>query len=348
MNKIEKLLDENFVKKYFEEKLLPLYQGFKKIEEIEILPHKKMIWPESYHVVFEFRTKFSDKKGEEVVLPIFCSGHSHEKRENVFSSLKFLWDKGFSKGDLSIPKPLFFDKEFNATFYRGVLGKNLYKYIKEKDFENIEKIIAKSAKWFAKLHNLEVDDSISPDIINSVNGRIETVVPGKAHVINSIKEKHPEFLDIYKKSYDYFIEQENSFLNKIEKRWFIHGDAHPENIIKMGKKKIAVIDFTDLSLSDFARDIGCFLQQVEYMSNKKIEDPKYSEKLQKIFLDNYFKRAKIDLDLGLKQRISNYYYWTSIRTASYLLIGTYYNPERGKMLLEDIDKGLGGLIPVLK
>ncbi len=348
MNKINKLLDEEFVRKYFEKKVLPLYSGFEKIESIEIIPHKKMIWLESYHVVFEFRTKFIDKNYEKVTLPIFCSGHSHENRENVFLSLKLLWDKGFSKGDLSIPKPLFFDKNFNATFYRGVLGKNLYSYIKAKDFDNIEKIVAKAAKWFAKLHNLEINKPISKKILNSVNSRIETVVPGKEHILKSVKDSHPEFFDVYQRSYNYLIDQENSFFKANADRWIIHGDAHPENIIKMGRKKIAVIDFTDMSLSDFSRDVGCFLQQVEYMTNKKLENPKYSKKLQKIFLDNYFKRAKMDLDLALKQRISNYYYWTAIRTASYLLIGTYYKPERAKFLIDNIDKNLGSLIPIFK
>jgi thiamine kinase-like enzyme len=348
MNKINNLLDKKFVKKYFEEKVLPLYSGFEKIEIIEILAHKQMIWPDSYHVVFEFRTKFFGKNSKEIILPIFCSGHSHEVRENVFKSLKFLWGKGFDKGNLTIPKPLFFAKEFNATFYRGVFGKNLYQYIEEHDFENVEKITARAAQWFVKLHKVEVENSFSKSFLSSKNSRIETVVPGRENIMQTVKRYKPKFLDVYKKSYDYFIEQENNFLNSPGKQWLIHGDAHPENIIKMSKEKVAVIDFTDLSLSDFARDLGCFLQQVEYMANRKIKNPEYSRKLQKIFLDNYFKCAKIDLDLGLKQRISNYYYWTSMRTATFLLIGSYRKPEDAEMFIKDVDKHLGELIPLLK
>ena len=59
-----------------------------------------------------------------------------------------------------------------------------------------------------------------------------------------------------------------------------------------------------------------------------------------MFLDNYLKHAKIKLDEKLKKRIDVYYYWTTIRTATYFLIKDKAEPDRAKPLLEKIEKYL--------
>jgi len=91
-------------------------------------------------------------------------------------------------------------------------------------------------------------------------------------------------------------------------------------------------------LSDFARDIGSFLQQLEYMSDRKINDPEYTEKIKKIFLENYLRNAKIKLDENLRKRIDTYYNWTVLRTATHFLIKEEPETERAKLLLEKIFK----------
>ncbi len=348
MNKIEQLLDEQFVKELFKKEILPMYPSFVDVKDVKVKPYKKLIWDDSFHVVFGFDTTFvsEEENGSiERILPIFCSGHSHENRKNVYDSLKFLWKSGFDSGDLTIPRPLFFSEEFSSIFYRGVQGNTLYHYIREKDFVTIEKVVVKAAQWFSKLHSLPIDKA---ENFNPENSRIVTVVPGREYVLEAIGRHDESYVPLYKEAYEFFINQEETFLNSTKERWLVHGDAHPENIIRLSDEKVAVIDFTDLCLTDFARDIGCFLQQVEYMANRKIEEPEYSLKLQKLFLDNYFKNVKIKLDSGLKQRISNYYYWTALRSATFLLISSKSYPERTKGLLEDLGKNLGKLIPILR
>jgi len=68
--------------------------------------------------------------------------------------------------------------------------------------------------------------------------------------------------------------------------------ALPENIIKMSKKKIAVIDFTDICLADFARDIGSFMQQLEFMILRKVEKEGYAVKIKEMFKKEYFNLSK--------------------------------------------------------
>lgn len=339
MNKILKLFDENYVKELFEKEVLPLYSDFTGIKKINIHAYKKNIWEYTYHVVIEFKTDFLTKEGKIKRLPIICSAHSDEPRKNVYDSLRFLWGSGFSNGYLTIPHALFYSEYFSGTFYRGVEGNNLYHYIRNNDRENIESIVKKSAAWFVKLHSINTNGVRN---FNKENSRIETVFPGIEHILNRIKRDHPEYYDLYKKVYGKLINDEKEFLSSTDKRWLVHGDAHPENIIKMGKNKTAVIDFTDLCLSDFTRDIGAFLQQLEYMTDRKIGDNEFVAKIKNIFLDEYFKLVKgISLDNNINSRIDTYYYWTMMRTITYFLIKDVQEPERAKPLLDKVSKHFG-------
>lgn len=337
MPNIRNLFDEKYVTDLFTKKILPLYPDFKKIDKIVITAPKKLIWEHTYHVVIEFFTTFENKEGKKISLPIYCTAHSDEPRKNVFVSLKYLWDHGFSGNNLTIPHPLFYSNEFKGTFYRGVEGRNLYQYIREGNLEEIEKIIPKTANWFARLHNLPTETAKN---FNKNNSRIATVFPGHSHTTQRIQENYPEYLSLYKNAYKHFITKENGFLNKTTKRWLVHGDAHPENVIKMSERKIAIIDFTDLSLTDFARDLGTFTQQLEYMVNRKINKSGYSEELNKLFLNNYFKNVNIKLDDNLRERINLYYHWTAIRTASFFLLKHTHEPERAEELIKKIENYL--------
>jgi len=338
MNIIHSLFEEKYVINLLKKEVLSRYPDFIDIKKIKIRAHKSHIWETTYHVVLEFKTSFFTKDSKIKILSIFCSAHSEEPRKNVYHALKYLWDNGFAKGFLTIPHPLFYSEYFNGVFYRGVSGYNLYHYIRIKDYKGIETIIPKAAAWFAKLHRLPTANAYN---FNEENSRIKTVIPGRDQILADIKKEYPAYYETYKKAYDIFIKKEENFLAASEKRWLIHGDAHPENIIKMGKKKLAIIDFTDICLSDFARDLGCFLQQIEFMVMRKINDEAYARKIKDLFLENYFKNAKIKLDENLEERIDNYYNWTAIRTATFFLTKYKAEPDRSKPLLEKIKNNLG-------
>lgn len=338
MNKILQLLDDDFVKSYLTKKVLPMYPDLKSIESIKIIPHKKMIWETTYHAVFEFETTFVDKNDQRNIIPIFCTAHSNEPRKNVFTSLKYLWDKGFSSGDLSIPHPLFYSAYFQATFYRGVEGKNLYYYIKKNDREELEIMIPKAAALFAKLHGIKNDGTRN---FNRGYSRIKTVNPGAAHILERIKNEHNDYYEFYKTAYDVFIKKESKFFNSTESRWLVHGDAHPENIIRMSERKIALIDFTDLSLADYARDLGSFSQQLEYMIGRKIGNRDYAQAMSKLFLDSYFSVSKnTRLDDEVKQRIDMYYNWTAIRTTTHFLLKLNTEISRAEELIIQVSKNM--------
>ncbi len=336
-NKILKLFNEEYVIDLFKKEVLHLYPDFCDIKKIIIKAPKKYIWEKTYHVVAEFRTSFVTKDKRIVKIPIYCSAHSDEPRKNVYTALKFLWDHGFGKSFLTIPRPLFYSEYFCGIFYRGAEGHNLYEFIRTENYGEIEKTIPLAAKWFAKLHNTSIKDAIN---FNKENSRLKTVIPGEKHILETVKRNYSKHYDFYKKAYEIFINNEEVFLASTNQRWLIHGDAHPENIIKISKKKIAVIDFTDLCLSDVARDLGTFIEQLDFMMMRKINNKKYSEKMKNIFLENYFKNAKIELDDNLQKRIDNYLNWTKVRTATFFLLKDNAEPERALPLIRQVKKNL--------
>ncbi len=331
MNIILKLFDEQFVLKFFQKRVLPKYPDFVKIQKIEIKPIKKYIWPATYHVVIEFKTTFLTAEGRRVALPIFCTAHSSEPRRHVYVILKYLWNHSFAHGQLTIPHPLFYSRTFRATFYRGVKGHNLKYYIQQRDYETIKKITARAAAWFAKLHQLPADKALN---FNRANARIKTAIPGADKILAKFQRRFPQRYPLLKKMYEQMIRQENKFLRSTRQRWLVHGDAHPENVILMGQRKLAVVDFTDLCLTDFARDLGSFLQQLEYMSYPLIEDEKFISLTKALFLATYADRAKIKIDNNILARIDNYYNWTALRTVAYFALRDKADPDRAFVLLD--------------
>lgn len=338
MNKILDLFDEKKVLELFRKDLLLLYPNFSDIIKIEIIPHKRNVWAFTYHVVTEFKTYFYTIDGETVILPIYCTAHSDEPRKNVYDGMQFLWRNSFSDGDLTVPRPLFFNEYYNATFYRGAEGQNLYSFIKEKNYSEIEAIIIKTAAWFAKLHSLDIGNAKN---FNKENSRIATVFPGIEHILKKIKENYPKYYDDYLKIYNLLNNKENDFLSSTADRWLIHGDAHPENVIKMSENKIALIDFTDLCLADFARDLGTFMQQLDYMCGRKIGDDEFAQKTKELFLSNYLKETgRIQIDSAFQERIDNYYNWTAMRTTTHFLLKSDPEPERAEPLIDLVIKNL--------
>ena len=88
---------------------------------------------------------------------------------------------------------------------------------------------------------------------------------------------------------------------------------------------------------------GCgwtFLQQLEFMMLRKIEDQLEVEKIKRLFLDGYLKDAGITLDDNLQKRINNYYNWTALRTAIFFLLKDKAEPERAHGLLIKIGQDL--------
>jgi len=332
---ILKLFEKEFIKKLFEAKFRRLYPEFAKIKKIEIKPIKKMIWDNYYHIVIGYAVSYSTKEGKRKKIPVYCSGHGSEPRKNVYLGLKFLWKNGFGRSRLTIPRPLWYSIRYNAVFYRGARGENLLHFINEKNEKEMERIISLAADWLAKLHALPAGKAIN---FNLKNSRIATIIPGSRYITEEIKNRYgSELYEIFVKIYDGFIKREREFLSPSGKRWVVHGDVHPENVVKISSRKIAFIDFTDLCLADFARDLGSFLQQLEYKMSRREYEPEKINRIKNIFLEEYEKKRGT-LTEEEKKRIEMYRFWTAFRTAIFHLLKHDPQPERAMPLIEEIKK----------
>jgi len=326
------------VRELFAEKILPLYPDFSGIEKIEIKPYKKMVWTTTYHVVISYDVYFTRSGRSSKKIIIVCSAHSEEPRDNVYKVLEYLWEHNFNQGQIDIPRPLFYSEHFRGTFYRGIKGENLLYYIKKSEYEEVEKLLPLAAQLFARLHKLPAGTVAN---FNPINSRIRTVVPGVNNILREMSLRYQGKFDRdLIKIYDYLIAQEDSFFKEHLSLNLIHGDAHTENIIKTGEGRVGIIDFTDFCLGDYARDLGTFLQQMEYKVIRKLGDEKQAEKFKKIFLDAYFKVADVRYSAQLEKRIRLYYDWTAVRTAVFLFLKHDSDPERAEILLEKAKKDL--------
>jgi thiamine kinase-like enzyme len=338
MNKILRLFDEDFALDYLRNKLLPLYPAFKDIVHVAIKPYKKMVWETTYHVVIGFEVYFLNAAGQEIKVPVVCSAHSDEPRANVFSALNYLWSKNLNGQGIDLPRPLFYSNQFNGTFYRAIKGENLLYYIKNKDLAAVEKIVVETAELFAKLHAIPPEAEAN---FNPINSRIRTVIPGVEMIYQEMSARYGDkYTPTLKKIYTNFIAQEEKFFNSGQALKLIHGDAHPENIIKTAEGRIGLIDFTDLCLSDFARDLGAFIQQLEYKIIGKIGDLEFAKQMKEIFLRGYLQAAGLKLDDNLQERINLYYNWTAIRTSTYWFLKFGHNEKRAEKLLNSVKENL--------
>lgn len=337
MNKILNLFDDNFVKDFFTEKVLPHYPDVYQIKSIKIRPYKKFIWKITYHVVIDFHVEFLLKNNKTRKTHIVCSAHSSEPREKAFDVLNYLWKRRLGKGAV-LPRPLFYCPNFRGSFYRALNGKDLCHYILKKDIETIKDLCAKAGLMLARLHILKLNNNKLPKFEES-NSKLSTVIPGIDKISREIEKKYGK--EMYEKivlPYKKCILKEEEYLNKNPKLCLVHGDFHTENIIRVSKKKVGLIDFTDFSLSDHARDIGNFLQQLEYKLELKFYyERDFIKEMKNLFLNEYLKENKIILDDDLQVRINNYYKWTALRTACYWLMKDNPESRRAESIINFLD-----------
>ncbi len=339
MNKILSLFDPEFVKQLFQAEILPLYPEFSDIERVEVRPYKKNVWSETYHVVIRFNVYFSRPGIQAEKHHIICTAHSDEPRENAFQALNYLWSKGFVQAPIGLPRPLFYSDHFRGLFYESLAGESLLHYIKQADKEALRRIITKSAILFAKLHQLPAGPEAD---FNPGNARLATVVPGRE---KTLKEMHRRYDGRYNQDFEAVYNRlnavEEKFFSSSATRCLIHGDAHSENIIETVSGGIGMIDFTDMCLADFARDIGSFLQQLDYRIEARMGEPRLSEELRESFLKTYFDVSSFVWSPDVKERINLYQFWAMFRTAIFLFLKHESDPAEASRLLGLIKNGLG-------
>ncbi|MDP3836536.1 MAG: aminoglycoside phosphotransferase family protein [bacterium] len=335
MNKILALFQEEEVRALLEHEVLPLYPEFTKIVSVAVKPYKRLVWETTYHVVISYRVVFLKTDGSEEKIQIICSAHSEEPRIQAYQVLRFLWDSGLSGNGVILPQPLFYSEYYQGFFYRAVEGNNLLHYIKENNREAVALNTERAAQILARLHALPLPDDTS--IFSDNNRSLVSVVPGSEVVIREIRARfNGEYADDLASFYQRFITQEDNYFSTSNERWLIHGDAHPENFIAVGDNRIGMIDFTDFCPADFARDLGAFMQQIEYKIGNYLQDQDFAREMKRLFLEAYLKESGRDLDESLQSRIDLYYNFTTIRTAGFYLMKFNCDTAKAEVLIKKV------------
>ncbi len=326
IQKITKLFDPDFAKSYIAKNSPYLGEKINLDPTLTITPIKSNIGVSSYHVVIRYDSK--SIKGS----PIFCSAHSEENRENAYRALLFIQSKSKANKNFITPVPMFFDKEINAFFYQGYNGKNLLYYLKN-PLIDISGFLKKTALWASSLHSLPTDGA---ENYNHDNSKIKTTIPGPEKFLTKIKRLFPELFDKIKAAFEKISSKEEEILSKLDKKCLIHGDLHPENVIITKNGEVSVIDFTDMCLSDWTRDVGNFIQQLGYMS-RGTRNKEYIARAQKIFYEEYLKNRGIKETDEIKNRVDLYKSWSSLRSTIYFLTKASPEPENAKATLCEIN-----------
>ncbi|MBI4122553.1 MAG: aminoglycoside phosphotransferase family protein [Parcubacteria group bacterium] len=320
---IEQLFDPAFVASYLALHA-PLFAGEYTFSGLTATPIKRNIDVDFYHVVIRYDAPaFGDK-------PIFCSAHSNESRENAYRALRFITEHGFKTGALFVPEPLFFDRSLAAFLYRGIAGRTLLHYIR-KGGDTIAEYIRGAAEWLAELHAIPTD---AVENFNPESSRIKTVIPGPEYFLAKISRLFPEFRPDVEHHFAELAEREERALATLDRLCLIHGDFHPENVIVAERDGgVSGIDFTDICLADWARDVGNFLTQLTFMAaGWRTKDEVRS--LQKTFLAHYAAARNVALDGAAWERIKLYQAWTSLRTVIYFLTKEPAEPREAKAAME--------------
>ncbi|MBU4331758.1 phosphotransferase [Patescibacteria group bacterium] len=320
-------LDPQFMSEYFANQVTGAEYKDVNWKNVRITPIKEDIG-KFYHLVIRY-----DVQG--IKQPIFCTANAKEDREHAYQALTFIDDQSFFKGKLASLKPLFYDPEFKAMFYLGIDGKALLDYIKDEP-EKVESLIKLVADWLTELHQIKAD--ITKHTFNPLSVRIETIAPGSRVYLEKIKKSYPgNFLDFKKIFAEINIFDERNL--RKNRQCLIHGDLHPENVVinAHDESEITIIDYTDICVADFARDLGNFLQQFEYMTSRYNQELSQNmASLQKSFLNEYLNKRDLELYDELRRRISMYMAWTAFRSATFFLTKGFAEREEAEKLIKRI------------
>ncbi len=322
---IEKLFDPTFAQQYLTQYIPKEKQKNISFDDLTITPIKRTIRAHFYHIVLRFDSVSFHEK------PIFLSAHSHEDRSKALEALAFISTHNVPDASLVLPEPLFFEPALKAFAYRGLDGKSFYEYLTQPAYP-LEPFLEKAAQWIAFLHTIPTKNAHN---FNPENSRIETTVPGPAHYLPKIKKLFPKEFPVFKETLDTLIAFEKANIAQIDTLSVIHGDFHPENIIiAPDEQDISVIDFTDICLADWARDIGSFIQQIGFMGQGH-RSKEHVAHIQTYFVDAYTSLRNIRIDTDTQKRINAYHAWAALRSSIYFFSKKDAEPQAGKQVLNE-------------
>lgn len=329
-NNMAKLLSPDFITGVFDERLAEYYKDFKEVKSLELTLYKKHLGRTSTVIVAKYKINYLTPDDQTKMLQIFVSAHSDGSRARAFAKNKYLYDRGFDKGNLRVTRPLFYLSDQYAYFYHGSIGRRLLSFFRENPEADLQPVFSLVATWMKKLHAFAYADKNFQWPVFT----IDKMVPEPQHFINDFYRHNQDLGDLGQKLYDNILAQEKSYDANIKKT-LIYGDNHPENIIidSLHTKHLEMIDFSDVAVGDPMVDLGSFLQQFDFMSQTVMSRSKINQ-YKIAFVETYFGQSLNDIDIDYINRINLYQSWTALRSSTFLFYMKDVQNEIGDLLAD--------------
>jgi len=302
--------DEQYLMDLFQQRIKNIDSQGDKILRIDNHFVKKHFDDKFFHFVLYNNITLKTITGLRKRYIILCISFSGHKRQKMYQALELIYQHGFSKGDIIVPKPLWYIDELMAAFYIGVPGDNLLEHIKNGYLDL--KLIKKIAQGLAKFHQI-----VPPKNLKLKKHSFAPVYLDPTNIIHRDYNKNTllakDVLAQFKK-----LKKLQSTLIK-SNYFFSHGDFHPENVIinRFNNNQIIFIDFSEICLAPIYYDIASFLQQLQFMTSSYLSIEEYKQ-IEYTFIATYFNNQKIDQTI--MNKINLYKAWTSLKSVIYFMI----------------------------
>jgi len=259
--------------------------------------------------IHSFMAKYLIKSTSSIT-ELLAYGVIREEKTNllIYESMKLA-----NKNRITKQMPIYYDKHNDILFYLGVQGTELLQYIQENLAIN-DQLIKDIGKKLAMLHIIPIPVDFYVSEFKLV---YSTIDPANIFSDKKTDEKW-QFQDKIKNLFTKIVVLKDR-LPSDKTICFSHGDFHPGNVIvERGNTTISIIDYSSVCLANYCLDLGIFLQQLQFMCEKFIPQDEIM-RFQKIFLESYFEKRKIEMDISIRNNIYLFQALSSLHVAVFLL-----------------------------
>lgn len=331
-NPVNKGLDYDFVEALMKSIAQKHFPDFASIEKVHHVRHKRRVGKHNSTFIYSYYISGSKKDGSAIEKHLIYSSHSDASRLAAFNNMNLLNASGFNDDRTYMAVvPLEYVPDVHALIYEATDGKTLYQHMSQHTARELDPLLHLVAAWIRKFHTFK----LKPDVLSQIPLASSSIANWNADELQAEVEKastsQGEKLRYFNETY---FSLEKKLHDHLEPR-LIYGDLHPENVITetLAPKSLTLIDFTDVSRGDPMRDIGTFIQQLQFMGAQFYAQAD-TEHLKQFFIEQYFGKPLAEIDQELLDRINLYQAWSSLRGFVYFFYQPDYR-EKSYGLLED-------------
>lgn len=333
-NPVNKGLDYGFVDGVMRDAALRHFPELARVTSVRHIRHKRRVGKHNSTFIYTYVIRGEGSDGSPVQKQLVYSSHSDGSRLHAYHVLTALIASGFNgEGDFHrVMVPLEYLPEIQTLIYEAIPGKTLFEHMKMcRSPLELSDVVSVTADWIRKFHQFKLSDATLAKIplfdAFNLNWKTDELLPMVEDADQHQAEKLRAFFETYPR--------DEKRLYGEQAPQLVYGDLHPENVLTttLHPEGLTMIDFTDVARGDQMRDIGTFMQQLNFMGTQFYPEQPVNQ-LRMLFLERYFQQPVAALPITIIQRINLYQAWNSLRGFVYFFLQEK-NRIRSYGLLED-------------